>query len=84
VILTPINEITNMMENDPQLAIIMNNPAIQAEFEELFKAKLTKKFGENLAENENFDNREDIKTQIPTIFDEMKNTMLELKEKHSE
>jgi hypothetical protein len=83
IIITPIMEMAEMMENDPVLAEMMNDPAIQSEFELLFKERLTEKFGEEFAEDEKFENREDIKTQIPVIFDEMETIMLELKEKHS-
>jgi hypothetical protein len=82
VVITPIQEIVEMMENDPELAEMMNDPVIQSEFELLFKTRLTEKFGEEFAEDQDFENREDIKTQIPVIFDEMESVMLELKEKH--
>lgn len=84
VILDPIMEMSEMMENDPELADMMNDPIIQAEFEVLFKERLIERFGEDFGENEKFESREDIKIQIPVIFDEMKVLMLELKEKHSE
>ena len=83
LIIEPIKWVAEMMENDPELATMMNNPMIQAEFELLFKTRLAEKFGEDFAENEEFESRDDIKTQIPVIFDEMKIIMLELKEKHS-
>ena len=83
VIIAPITEMADMMKNDPELATMMNDPAIQEEFETIFEKRLTEKFGEDFANDENFEDREDIKTKIPVIFDEMEKGMLELKEKHS-
>lgn len=83
VIIAPITEMAEMMKNDPELATMMNDPAIQEEFETIFEKRLIEKFWEDFTNNEEFESREDIKTKIPVIFDEMEKVMLELKEEHS-
>ena len=67
------------MENDPELTALMNNATFRNDFEEAFQAKLIEKYGDDA----DLDNRENIKTEIPVIFDEMQSVMLELKEEYT-
>lgn len=76
-ILNPIMEFSEMMKNDPELAALMQNPEFANEFEYIFKSRLTEKLG--TAEIENLS---EIKSIFPMMFDEMKNVMLELKDKY--
>jgi len=76
-ILNPIMEFSEMMENDPEFAALMENPEFANEFEYVFKSRLVEKFGTGEIEN-----LSDIKSTFPLIFDEIKSVMLELKEKY--
>jgi hypothetical protein len=66
------------MENDPELTELMNTSEFRSDFETAFQAKIIEKYGKA----EDMNNREEIKTEIPVIFDEMQNVMLELKAKY--
>jgi hypothetical protein len=70
-------EFSEMMENDPEFAALMENPEFANEFEYVFKSRLVEKFGTGEIEN-----LSDIKSTFPLIFDEIKSVMLELKEKY--
>jgi len=83
IIVDPIMEIAEMLENDTELATMMNDPIIQEEFERTLVEKLTVIFAEDIEDGDKKKSRDEIKPMIPIIFDEMENVMLELKEKHS-
>jgi hypothetical protein len=70
-------EFSEMMENDPEFAALMENQEFANEFEYVFKSRLVEKFGTGEIEN-----LSDIKSTFPLIFDEIKSVMLELKEKY--
>jgi hypothetical protein len=70
-------EFSEMIENDPELAALMENPEFANEFEYIFRSRFTEKFGTGEIES-----MSDIKSTFPVIFDEMKSVMLELKEKY--
>jgi len=78
VLIDPIMWFSEMMENDPELEELMENPEFRAEFEYLFEMKIIENFGEE----ENVENRWEAKTKIPMIFEEMESVLLELKEKY--
>ena len=80
VLIDPIKEFSQIIKEDPELAELMNKKEFANEFEYEFKNRMIEKFWDD-AEMES---REDIKTQIPSIFEEMKNLMFELKEKHQD
>lgn len=80
VLVEPIKEFSQIIKEDPELAELMNKQEFASEFEYEFKNRMIEKFWED----PDLESREDIKTQIPSIFEEMKNLMLELKEKHQD
>ena len=84
IIIDPIIEMSEMIENDPVLAEMMGNPTIQEEFERTLVEKITITFAEEIESGDKDKTREEIKPMIPVIFDEMTNVMLELKEKYKE
>ena len=71
---------SQMMKDNPEFAELMKNPEFTNEFEYELKNRLINRFW---VEPE-IENREDIKTQIPSIFEDMKELMFELKEKHQD
>jgi hypothetical protein len=76
--LEPIQEFANTIDNDDELKNLMNNPAFQKEFEKMFENRIIEQF----SGEENLETRDEVKVKIPVIFDEMKEVMLELKEKN--
>ena len=78
VLIEPIKEFSQMIEQNPELSKLMSNEEFANEFEYEFKNKMIEKFGEETE----IDNRDEVKTQIPGIFEEMKSIMLELQEKY--
>jgi len=74
----PIKDFSQMIDENPELAELMQNPEFANEFEYEFKNIMTEKFGEE----PEIENREEMKWYIPTIFEEMEWLMLELKDKH--
>jgi len=80
VLMGPIKEFSQMIEQNPELTELMNKQEFANEFEYEFKNRMIEKFW---TESE-MENREDIKTQIPSIFEEMKDVIMELKEKYQD
>jgi ABC-type dipeptide/oligopeptide/nickel transport system permease component len=78
VLMDPIKDFSQMIDENPELAELMQNPEFANEFEYEFKNIMTEKFGEE----PEIENREEMKWYIPTIFEEMEWLMLELKDKH--
>ena len=78
VLLDPIMQMSEMIDEDPELEALMENPAFQAEFQYLFQQRMEEKFGDM----EDVEWWEESKEYIPQIFDEMQTLILELKEKY--
>lgn len=80
VLIDPIKEFSQMIEQNPELSELMSNKEFANEFEYEFKNRMIEKFWD---ESE-MESRSEIKTHIPSIFEEMKILMLELQEKHQD
>ena len=78
VLMDPIMHMAEMVEADPELEELMENPTFQAEFQYLFQQRITEKFGDM----EDVEGWEESKQYIPQIFAEMEIVILELKEKY--
>ncbi len=78
VLVEPIKEFSQIIKENPELTELMNKKDFANEFEYEFKNRMIEKFWED----SEMESREDIKTQIPSIFEDMKDLMFELKEKH--
>ncbi|HRX63790.1 MAG TPA: DUF4190 domain-containing protein [Candidatus Absconditabacterales bacterium] len=79
-VFNPIVEFGQMMEADEELTELMKNPEFQSEFEYLMETRMVEKY-ENVEEIEG---REQAKQEIPGIFEEMEQIVLELKEKYKD
>lgn len=77
VLVNPIMELSEIIKNDPELAKLIDNPEFANEFEYMFKSRLIENFGTG-----EIDEEQDILSVFPLMLDEMKDVMLELKDKY--
>lgn len=70
-------ELSEIIKNDPELAKLIDNPEFANEFEYMFKSRLIENFGTG-----EIDEEQDILSVFPLMLDEMKDVMLELKDKY--
>ena len=78
--LEEINEIAQMMEEDPELAVLMTNEQFAEEFQSRFQTVLIQKFG---AANDGLSTWENLESlAVPTIMEEMKNVLYQLKDEY--
>ena len=82
-IVKPVVEIWQMIDEDQKLAEIMSDPTVKSEFEFLLRKRIEEKLWKDFGTKEWDQSRNEIKSQLPVIFEEIKSTMLELKEKYS-
>ena len=79
-IVWPITEIAQMMKEDPELAVLMTNEQFAEEFQSRFQTVLIQKFG---AANDGLSTWENLESlAVPTIMEEMKNVLYQLKDEY--
>lgn len=78
VLIDPVVNFSAMVAENPDLLILMNNDNFENEFESLFQIKMIEKFGSGFE----WKWWDEIKNEIPGIFEEMQNIMLSLKDKY--
>ena len=79
-IVVPVKEIAQMMKEDPELAVLMTNEQFAEEFQSRFQTVLIQKFG---AANDGLSTWENLESlAVPTIMEEMKNVLYQLKDEY--
>ena len=78
-IVWPITEIAQMMKEDPELAVLMTNEQFAEEFQSKFQEVLIQKFWTEQLTND-WESVENL--AVPTIMEEMKNVLYQLKDEY--
>lgn len=81
ILIDPLKDFVNVIENDEELEELFENREFANEYEYIVTQRITAIFGTG-EELEELDERDEVKLKIPEIYETMTDVALELKEKY--